>query len=120
MTQRRIVENLLHERGSLGVAAHGLNYHHGITRSAAIIHELRREGWDIETIDNGRGKMATYRLRSRQAPRPTQGLPFVTETARLVALHPGSCRDCHRPYARHVIEIMFRPHEWITDASATL
>jgi hypothetical protein len=47
MTQRQIVEAMLRQYGQ--ASAHDLTYRHGITRSASIIHRLRRAGWDITT-----------------------------------------------------------------------
>lgn len=69
-TQRRVVERLLRTRGAAGVGAHELTYQHGITRAAAIVHTLRRHGWDIETIEE-HGGQAVYVLRGApRAPRP--------------------------------------------------
>jgi len=47
-TQRQIVVDLLLARGR--VSAHELTYSFGITRSASVIHRLRREGWAVDTI----------------------------------------------------------------------
>lgn len=69
MSQERIVVRLLRERGKVGVSAHELNYRYGITRGAAVIHKLRTEhGFEIETIDEGPGKMARYVLTSDPNP----------------------------------------------------
>lgn len=67
MSQRGLVLRMLRERGSVGVTAHELNYRHGITRSASIIFDLRQEGYEIRTQDegdteDGRSRMARYTL----------------------------------------------------------
>ena len=67
MSQRDLVLRMLRESGPKGVSAHVFNYEHGITRSAAIVHELRGQGYDIETLDegklpDGRSRMARYVL----------------------------------------------------------
>ncbi len=59
MTQRQIVETMLRANGQ--ASAHDLTYRHGITRSAAIIHTLRREGWGITTTTE-EGHQAVYHL----------------------------------------------------------
>lgn len=59
MTQRQIVETMLRSQGQ--ASAHDLTYRYGITRSAAIIHTLRREGWGITTTTDD-GHQAVYHL----------------------------------------------------------
>lgn len=68
MTQKALVLRLLEARGFKGVGAHELVYQHGITRGAAVIHQLRTEGIDIETIDEGDEKLARYVLKSTIVP----------------------------------------------------
>lgn len=63
MSQRRTVERLLREQGAQGIAVHTLIYRFGITRAAAYVHELRSEGWNIETRDEDKGELAVYVLR---------------------------------------------------------
>lgn len=77
-TQREVVMRLLKAYGKLGVENHELIYKRSITRAAAIIHELRDEGFDIETIDgkpvgDGRVALCTYVLHSE--PRAVAGTP---------------------------------------------
>lgn len=66
-----------------GVSGHDLIYRHGITRAAAIVFDLRADGFDIETIDgktldDGRKELASYRLkvpmRTLRATPPDRGL----------------------------------------------
>jgi hypothetical protein len=70
--QKATVLRLLRERGSRGISARELIFDHGITRGAAVVHELKKEaGVEIETIDEGDGKLATYILKSAIAkPEP--------------------------------------------------
>ena len=63
-TQKDVVRRLLKERGEVGVGAHELTYQWGITRSAAIVYELRKEEQlDIVTKQEF-GQQAVYVLRS--------------------------------------------------------
>lgn len=58
-TQRAFVRRMLLTQG--WVSAHDLTYRHGITRTAAIIFDLRAEGMVIDT--NGKpGHQATYHV----------------------------------------------------------
>lgn len=67
--QKATVLRLLRERGSRGINAHELIFSHGITRGAAVIHELKKEaGIEIETLDEGDGKLATYILKNAIRP----------------------------------------------------
>ena len=68
--QKATVLRLLRERGSRGISAHDLVYVHGITRGAAVIYELKKAGVEIETIDEGDGKLATYILKDAVRPAP--------------------------------------------------
>lgn len=73
MTQRETVLRELSKAGKAGVSARTLNYEFGITRSAAVVFELRAEGYDIETIDlgllpDGRRAMAKYVLKTKSQP----------------------------------------------------
>lgn len=60
MTQRQVVETMLRQQGQ--ASAHELTYRYGITRSAAVIHTLRMEGWGIDTTTDD-GHQAVYHLR---------------------------------------------------------
>lgn len=68
MSQERLVLRMLRERGAAGVSNHELVYRHGITRAAAIVHDLRHNhGLEIETRDegetqDGRQKLCRYVL----------------------------------------------------------
>ena len=95
MTQRETVLRLLVEDGV--AHAHDLTYHYGITRTAAIVHRLRQEGYMIETIENGVGMMASYRLRAD----PRDLLRRV-----------GMCAGCGCGYAQHLALAYSRPHAW--------
>lgn len=69
MTQRDLVLKLLTEAGQHGVSSHELIYTHGITRGAAVIFDLREDGYVIDTIDegetdDGRQKLARYVLKA--------------------------------------------------------
>lgn len=101
MSQREVVLALLKERGPTGVSARELIYQHGITRSAAVIHELRQTGLDIETIEPERGHLATYVLRG-QPPRPR---PVPVRELEPVRILPGVCAHCGRTYGRHMVEV---------------
>lgn len=74
MSQRGVVLRLLRERGKEGVSAHELVYSFGITRSAAIVHDLRHdEGMNIVTLEegtleNGGKRLARYVLKPGQPP----------------------------------------------------
>jgi hypothetical protein len=76
---------MLRENGEKGVSGHDLIYRHGITRAAAIVFDLRKEGWDIETVEGNEvwdgekhvRELATYVLRVPRrtlAPSVPQGL----------------------------------------------
>lgn len=66
-TQRAFVERTLRERGT--VATYDLLYNArgedgrptSVTRLAAIVHQLRTDGWEITTVDSP-GMLAFYRL----------------------------------------------------------
>ncbi len=68
MTQKSTVLLLLETRGFKGVGVHELVYEKGITRAAAIVHELRNEGIEIDTIDEGDSKLARYVLKKANVP----------------------------------------------------
>ena len=68
MSQKGLVLRLLREAGSAGVSNHSFTYRFGITRAAAYVFELRQEGYDIDTVDegqtpDGREKLARYVLK---------------------------------------------------------
>jgi hypothetical protein len=69
MSQRDEVLRLLVQARDHGVSAHELVYTHGITRGAAVVFDLKQEGYEIETVDegntpDGRQKLARYVLRA--------------------------------------------------------
>lgn len=71
MTQKSVVVGMLREAGPKGVSVHDLIYRHGITRAAAIVHDLRTEdGMNIVTVDEGDGKLARYVLQGSHLERP--------------------------------------------------
>lgn len=97
-TQRAYVERVLREAGRFATydALYGLHYESGqkcsITRLAAVIHDLRRDGWIIDTEDE-RAALAVYRFvaapRSHAAARvavPRLPVPEWVERWR--------CADC--------------------------
>jgi hypothetical protein len=59
-TQRQQVEAVLLREGQL--SAHDATYRMGITRLASIVFNLKRDGWEIRTQDNGQGMLASYVL----------------------------------------------------------
>lgn len=68
MSQKSVLLTMLKENGAEGVSGHDLIYRHGITRAAAIVFDLKNEGWDIETfggetLADGRKELASYRLK---------------------------------------------------------
>lgn len=65
-TQKEVVLTVLQERGEDGASAIEFLRKFGIYRAAACIHELREEGWSIETT-NRPGKTALYVLKGRTA-----------------------------------------------------
>lgn len=60
LSQRARVEAALLQQGQL--SAHTATYQMGITRLAAIVHRLKKEGWTIDTRGEGAGMLATYIL----------------------------------------------------------
>jgi hypothetical protein len=70
VTQKQTVLRLLEARGFKGVGVHELIYQHGITRAAAIVHDLKGEGIDIDTVDEGDGKLARYVLHAANEKPP--------------------------------------------------
>jgi hypothetical protein len=67
MTQRATVLGMLLQAGPEGVSVRDLIYRHGITRAAAIVHDLREDGYSIRTVDegqldDGRQSLARYVL----------------------------------------------------------
>lgn len=107
MTQRETVLRMLREAGAKGVSAVVFNYEWGITRSAAIVHDLRGEGFNIETKDDGkmhdgRQRLARYVLHadagvSQSTPTPVREAKVqdaeVTRTAIALAFGCGCVRS---------------------------
>lgn len=62
MSQGATLLKMLREEGKRGVSVHDLIYKRGITRAAAIVHQLRERGYDIQTVDEGAGRLARYVL----------------------------------------------------------
>lgn len=86
MTQKSVVLGMLREAGSKGVSVHELVYRKGITRAAAIVHDLRHnDGYDIITLDpeplpDGRTALARYVLRNaRRTLPPTPPIGFFDD-----------------------------------------
>jgi hypothetical protein len=75
MTQRQVVEQLLIQRGEVGVTAYEAIYDLGITRLATYIHKLRKEGWQIG-METKPGQTARYWLKA--AP-PGRKMPWRQE-----------------------------------------
>lgn len=69
-TQKEKVLRILKERGDAGLSAHELTYQHGITRAAAVVFDLRKEGYPIETKQDF-GQQAVYYLRAGKKVEPT-------------------------------------------------
>jgi hypothetical protein len=94
MSQSALVLRLLREAGPEGVDAWDLVYRHGITRGAAVIHDLRvLGGHDIETNDRGttddrRPRLATYVLRGA----PGRQVPPLDQPAAPLVLPCGCVR----------------------------
>jgi len=59
--QKGIIRDLLLSRGPSGFTAREAIYDHGITRAATYVHELRKEGWPIDT-ETKPGETARYWL----------------------------------------------------------
>jgi len=102
-SQRAFVERVLKTQGQVATydVLYALTYDDGrpcsITRLAAIIHELRSDGWDI-TPDTS-GGLATYRLAAE--PRPAWKC-LECGTVAFLTIHPvlggmgqGRCDNCH-------------------------
>lgn len=75
MSQKSVLLRLLQEAGNKGVSVHELVYRRGITRAAAIVYDLKQEGYDIETLPggplpDGRTQLASYRLPHAQRTKP--------------------------------------------------
>lgn len=103
MSQHATVLKLLADAQEAGVSAYDLVYHHGITRGAAVIFDLRDEGYIVDTVDegttpDGKQKLARYILRGRadgaevvpvQAPRPVPPPDYEVD-ATDVPCYPGT------------------------------
>lgn len=66
-TQRQTILALLTQRGRYGVSAHEAIYDMGITRLAAIVFDLRKDGYNIISVDepdlpNGQKRLQRYVL----------------------------------------------------------
>jgi len=70
VSQKAILLRLLRDNGARGVSVHDLIYQRGITRAAAIVHELKKDNIEIETINDGDGKLARYVLKEAIKPPP--------------------------------------------------
>lgn len=98
-TQRRYVERALRTVGGIATAdaLYSLAYEDGrtcsITRLAAIVCNLREDGWDIAT-GGGPGELAHYRLIAT----PTAAATLPAPVARALPDHPWTsawrCADC--------------------------
>jgi hypothetical protein len=64
-----VITGLLLGRGDRGFTAYEAIYEHGITRAAAYIRDLRREGWKIG-MDREPGETARYWLIEAPADGP--------------------------------------------------
>lgn len=105
MSQRDIVLRRLREAGEKGVSARTFIYEDGITRSAAIVYDLRQhEGFNIETLDEGstdtdprRKRLARYVLHEPEAPKrvptPPPGLFDLPSEAKPVTFDCGCVRS---------------------------
>lgn len=92
MTQKDRILRLFRERGPRGISAHELVYEQGITRGAAAVFELRLEGHNIETIDegtlpDGRRRLARYIL--HETP-PAAPVPMRLEISARSPAHPAN------------------------------
>lgn len=111
-SQRAVVERVLREQGEIATFAvlYGMRDEAdrptSITRLAAIVCDLRADGWDLETLDKP-GELAVYRLKgySKPAAAPTP-LPVwlclncgTKATAEpepaLGGMGYGPCLNCH-------------------------
>ena len=95
--QHRTVLKLLADAGPAGVSAYELVYVHGITRGAAVVYDLRRDGYEIETINEGKlpdngQSLARYVLKGWRDPDHGPQAPLepvhVVENRRPVAPPP--------------------------------
>lgn len=104
-SQRAYVERVLRTEGRIAThdALYALAYDDGrpcsITRLAAIVHELRADGWDIASHMEP-GALATYRLVSRGTCVPWRcvecGAPAVFDvTPVLGGMGQSRCDACH-------------------------
>jgi hypothetical protein len=75
VTKKELVLEKLQRRPIRGVTA--LDFPTGF-RVAARIHDLRRKGYDILTIESGVGKLARYRLVDALTPSRRQSDARVT------------------------------------------
>lgn len=101
MTQQTVLIKLLRDAGPAGVSVHDVVYQHGITRAAAIVHDLRDAGWVIDTHEPagmasaGARRLATYVLRQEpgQPPQPAHngpGRPQAVPVASTSTLPPAT------------------------------
>jgi hypothetical protein len=109
-SQRTYVERVLRAEGRVATydVLYGLAYSDGqkcsITRLAAVICDLRGDGWTIETIDDG--ALAEYRLVTSGASEAWRcvecgDLSFLPVTTVLGGMGEGRCDSCHtRRYFR--------------------
>lgn len=103
-TQRAYVERVLRTERRLATydALYNLTYRDGtkcsITRLAAIVCQLRIEGWNIQTLE-GEGATAIYRFMSGpDVPEAAAAIPPVATASR--APQPGRTYPDSRPAVR--------------------
>ena len=102
-SQRAFVERTFREQGSVATfdvlyqAAYEDGAKTSITRLAAIVADLRTDGWDIDTKAE-HGSLAVYRLRTRSAWRCVDcGAAPLTPPAELLGdLGRAVCANCGR------------------------
>lgn len=110
-SQRAFVERVLRTEGRIETydVLYGLAYDDGqkcsITRLAAVICDLRAEGWNIATADDG--ALATYRLVAASEPSAPWrcvecgSAAILAVAAVLGGMGQGRCDACHtRRYFR--------------------
>jgi ribosomal protein L32 len=85
-TQKQIVLDLLAERGERGMSAREAIYDLRITRLAAVIFDLRQEGYSIRS-ETKKGETARY---------------FLEAGSRQHAKNVRHCGNCGHLYRRHV------------------
>lgn len=76
MTTAEAILNILRSAGANGVSTHEFTYQHGIQQAPRRIHDLRKRGHEIATVDR-RDLTAVFVLKREAADRPASPRPIL-------------------------------------------